>query len=117
MPLHSYLEWQPGSLPGAQKKKSSDDDCVKCPKCKNTWFEQIKAMQLKVDHNVVIGQEVPVNPNSNVPFVLLRCVKCGELTEPRLFRNTFDQLNKKYDEFLDSLEEQPAEEVLKVDKL
>lgn len=85
------------------KKKDPNENCIRCPKCKtNTWFEEIRAQQYVDEHTVVLGQSVPPKGAS---FVLLRCVKCGELTEPRLLRNTRDSINAAYENFLDAMKD------------
>ena len=50
---------------------------AKCTKCDCSWFEQVEVKQFKADHNVIIGQTVPVA--SPYSFYLLRCIKCAEL--------------------------------------
>lgn len=84
-----------------KKKKETNEDCLQCPKCKSTWFEQIKAQQFLDEHSVILGQAVP--PKGQMEFVLLRCVKCAEVVEPRLLRQGRDTANTLYEQFLDSM--------------
>lgn len=79
-------------------------ECVSCPKCGAQWFTEIKVSRYQVNHNVVLGQAVPTEPDT-IPYILLKCVKCEDLLEPRILHNTRDVAGGgRYDHFLDTLE-------------
>ena len=99
----TWGEWEKGGESAEAKKLVADHDCIKCAKCKCTYFEEVRATQYLIQHSVIIGQPVPPKP-SEIPFILYRCIKCKELTEPRLLRTARDNANKKYDAFLIELE-------------
>lgn len=80
--------------------KQEDTDLIKCPKCKCSWFSEQKFAQRPESHLVILGQSVPVK---SPEFVLLICARCGEKLEPRLLRQTRDQLDRKYDEFFEEM--------------
>ena len=84
------------------KRKDPNEGCLRCPKCKNTWFEEVRVSQFRDDHTVSLGQGVPTM-NAG-PFVLLRCAKCSDLTEPRLLRQARDVANVLYDNFIDAMQ-------------
>ena len=87
--------------PTSNEKKTAQSDCVKCPKCTATWFEEIWVAQYVDEHTVILGQGVP--SKNGVKFSILRCIKCGDLIEPRMLRNNRDTANQLYDHFLDSM--------------
>lgn len=82
-------------------KKDLTEGCLRCPKCKSTWFEEVKAQQYVDDHAVILGQTPPAKQGGQ--FVLLRRVKCQDLSEPRVLRQARDTANNLYDNFIDSL--------------
>ena len=82
-------------------KKDITEGVLKCPGCKSSWFEQVRAQQYIDDHTVILGQPAP--PKVGAEFFLLRCTKCGDLSEPRVLRQSRDIANQLYDNFLDSL--------------
>ncbi len=84
-------------------KKDPNEGCLQCPKCKGSWFEEVRAQQYQDDHTVVLSQSVP--PKNGTQFILLRCVKCQDVIEPRLLRNARDATNNLYDNFLDSMKQ------------
>ncbi len=77
---------------------------VSC-RCGCTYFEEVRAQQYMANHNVIIGQAVPAVMDGTATFFLLRCIKCKELTEPRIQRMNADRTDKKYQEFLDQMED------------
>lgn len=87
------------------KQQEVDRQVIRCQSCKkSTYFFEIECLQFKLHHTTVLGQRaVPVG--DSVPYILLKCVKCGELTEPKIHRNGRDTADKKYDAFLDLLED------------
>ncbi len=91
-------------------KKDPNEGCLACPKCKSTWFEEVKTQQYVDDHTVIVGQSIP--PKNGIQFVLLRCSKCSETVEPRLLRQARDAANSLYDNFLDSMKQDIKSEKL-----
>lgn len=85
------------------KNKEQKDDCIKCPKCKATWFEEVNVAQFIDEHTVILGQGLP--PKNGVRFTMLRCVKCSDLLEPRILRQNRDAANQLYDNFLDQMKD------------
>lgn len=82
--------------------KINNPELVRCPDCKCSYFEQVIVQQFPKLSTVVVGQAtVPVG---DVGFYIFRCAKCGEMFEPNVQLNTFDSVRKKYDEFMDELE-------------
>lgn len=101
--LHTYADYE-RSVMHNDRPANVHYDALQCPKCKCTFFEEVRVQQYMAAHNVIIGQAVPA-VQGTVPFIVLRCVKCQDVTEPRILRGpTGDQINKRYDEFLDEME-------------
>jgi hypothetical protein len=98
MPLNTAFEMEQKA---GETKKDLTEGCLKCPKCNNSWFEEVKAQQYVDDHTVILGQGVP--PKNGAMFILLRCTKCSDLVEPRVLRQARDAANQMYDNFIDSL--------------
>jgi hypothetical protein len=90
----------------ARAAQNIDNDTLKCPNCKSTWFEKVELFQFKENHTLLHGQSVPAKVG---PFIFLRCARCDELTEPRLIRQAKDNMDKFYDSLLDTLEEKDKE--------
>ena len=101
--LYTYADLERDTLQAETNRQEAMNEVLKCPKCSCSFFEEVQAKQFAYNHNVIIGQKVPT-VNFDVGFILLRCVKCQDLTEPRVLRNARDSINKKYDEFLDEME-------------
>lgn len=78
-------------------------DLIRCPTCDSTFFEQVEVSRYQVNHNIIIGQDVPKDPKS-MPYKILRCIRCGDLLEPRVLHNTRDVGRDAYDDLLDTLE-------------
>jgi len=80
----------------------NQEKAIVCPGCGLTWFEQVEIQQFDQFNSVVLGQKTaPINP---VKFIILRCIKCGELLEPNILYNTMDNIRKAYDKLLTALE-------------
>lgn len=78
-------------------------DITACIKCKSEWFEQVKINQYKSEHMVIPGQTVPVGGPQE--FVVLRCIKCAAIYQPRVLITAQDIAAKLYNQMLDQLEE------------
>jgi len=85
------------------QQKKIESECVYCPQCGSTWFEEIKVSQYQANHYVILGQKVPT-VDSTAEFILLRCVHCDNKLEPRVIRSGRDMSNKSYDSLLDTLQ-------------
>lgn len=101
--MTTWTEWEKSSLRVLKEQEDIDNTCIHCPKCDSQWFEEIRVTRYKEDHNVVIGQPVPAKPGS-IPYIVLRCIRCSNLLEPRVLHSTRDIAGGDYDKFLDCLE-------------
>lgn len=99
--LYSDLERQEQARIKAKEKH--DNECISCPRCNSQWFEAVNAQRFQLNHNIIVGQDVPPQP-STIPYKLLRCVLCGNLVEPRILHNTRDLAAGDYEVFLDTME-------------
>lgn len=101
--LQTYAEFEAQQNALMQQMKKQDLECVSCPTCSSEFFEQVQVHKLKADHHVILGQEVPPKPGTQ-PYVILRCIYCANLLEPRVQSNTRDILGGPYEDLLDTLE-------------
>lgn len=101
MPFMTSFEVEQRNGQDKPVKKDPNEGCLVCPKCKNSWFEEVKIQQYVDDHTVIPGQSIP--PKNGIQFILLRCSKCTEMLEPRLLRNNRDAANSLYENFLDAM--------------
>ncbi len=99
--LYTDLEQQEAARLRRQEKIANE--CISCPQCGCQWLESVSAQRFQLNHNVIVGQDVPPQPGS-IPYKLLRCVRCSNLIEPRIIHNTRDLSANSYDEFLDTME-------------
>lgn len=75
---------------------------MKCSKCGSTWFSVKTFAQYQADFVVTLGMEPALLPDSPVCHIL-ECV-CGEKYEIKASRLANNDMNKKYDQFLDTVE-------------
>jgi hypothetical protein len=101
--MTTWNEWEKQQLRVLEAKEEIDRSCLRCPKCDGQWFEEVKVTRYKEDHNVVVGQQVPARPGS-IPYIVLRCIRCNDVLEPRVVHSTRDIAGGDYDKFLDCLE-------------
>ena len=101
--MTTWNEWEKSQLRILDKQEEIDRTCLRCPKCDSQWFEEVRVNRFKEDHNVVVGQPVPVKPGS-IPYIILRCIRCLDVLEPRVVHSTRDIAGGDYDKFLDCLE-------------
>ena len=101
MTTYDALERQQQALMDQIQKQK--EQCIDCPVCSSQWFTEIEASRYQLDHNVILGQDVPTEPNT-VPYKLLKCLRCDNLLEPRVLHNTRDAAGGTYDHFLDTLQ-------------
>lgn len=87
-----------------RNKLNSELESVVCPKCQSTWFEQIDAFQFRADHNLILGQDVPVRKTGMIAYKVLRCLRCNDCLEPRVIHTTMDSAGGDYNDFLDTLQ-------------
>jgi len=99
----SYSDFERSQMLAMKAEEEKDLDCIKCPQCQSQWFEQVPVSRYQNQRQVVIGQPVPAKPGS-VPYILLRCIHCQNLVEPRVSRTVRDLAAQDYDHFLDTLE-------------
>jgi transcription elongation factor Elf1 len=98
-----YNEYEKQLLNHMDQLKKQALECIACPTCGSQWFVEVKANRYQVNHHVILGQDVPPEPNT-ISYILLRCVRCDDLLQPRVLHNTRDVAGDRYDDFLDTLE-------------
>ena len=101
--MNTYADFQANEQRILKAMEQRDKECISCPNCSSQWFEQVKISRYKADHNIVLGQDVPEKPGT-IPYVLLKCVRCNDVLEPRVLHNTRDVVGGDYNHFLDTLE-------------
>lgn len=101
--VRQYEDFERQQMEILKQHKKEETDCIFCPKCRSRWFEEVELYQFRANHNVILGQQVPVKPGS-IPYYVLKCVRCGDLLEPRIIHNTRDIGGNDYDSLLDTLE-------------
>jgi len=101
MSTYDALEKQQQKLMDQIEKNKLE--CINCPTCGSQWFTEIKAQRYQLDHNIILGQAIPTEPNT-IPYLLLKCIRCENLLEPKILHNTRDVAGGKYDNFLDTIE-------------
>jgi len=101
--MNTYAEFERNELMRIKLEQERDLDCIKCPKCFSQWFEEIKLQRYQNQTDVVIGQSVPARPGS-LPFILLKCIYCNNLVEPRIIHSARDLAGKDYGHFRETLE-------------
>lgn len=93
--------WNPGSEALVVQSSSSQakavEPTIKCSKCSSLWFERVEVNQY-LDRTVILGQELAKNL-AMPSWMLLRCIRCNEVHEPRLLLSTYDSIRKEYDKF------------------
>jgi hypothetical protein len=100
MPLTRYEQMENTS--NVAQRKNVGPPALKCNKCGSTWFSIKTFAQYQADFVVTLGMEPPMIYDSPICNIL-QCV-CGELFEVRANRLANNELNKKYDDFLDTVE-------------
>ena len=82
------------------KKPSLKDaeDAIKCVVCSCQYLEEVRVARYYSVHAVVIGQ-APPRLESEMQFVVLRCVRCGELYEPTISGGLHSPESERYGAF------------------
>jgi len=101
--MQTYADFERNNAAALKAVEKKRTDCVSCPKCKSQWFQQFKIGRYVSDHNVILGQEVPAVAGE-MSYVMLKCVRCEELLEPRIINSTRDVGGDAYDQLLDTLD-------------
>lgn len=101
--MQTYADFEAKQNAILDQMEKRDMECISCPNCSSQWFEQVQVARYKADHNIVLGQDVPPKPGT-IPYVVLRCIYCKDLLEPRVLHNTRDVVGGDYNHFLDTLE-------------
>lgn len=101
--MATYEQYEKIQQAAIDQMKRQSMECITCPTCSSQWFEEVSVNRYQVNHNVILGQDIPEEPNT-VPYKLLKCIHCKELLEPRILHNTRDVAGSRYDDFLDTLE-------------
>lgn len=97
------------------KKEKEAAAVIHCPNCQSKWFEEIKVGRYKSDHQIILGQNVPLMPGS-LQYVLLKCVGCSDYLEPLVQHNSRDIASGDYSDFLDTLDKKESKKESKVEK-
>ena len=100
--LQSFGDYEKEQAQLLKHLNAKDRESVNCPNCDSQWFTELKVAKYKADHHVIVGQSVP--PSSHIEYVLLKCLRCDDLLEPRILHNTRDVAGGYYDDLLDTLE-------------
>lgn len=101
--MTTWSEWERATA--VAQKQMNQKSAVTCPHCSSTWFEQVEANQFDANHQIIHGQKVPTLQTNAVPFILLRCLRCGDTLQPLILSVMRDVAGSSiYDKFLDSME-------------
>ena len=101
--MSTYDQYEKELKASIDQFRKKQEECINCPNCNSQWFTEVHANRYQVNHNVILGQQIPAEPNT-LAYVLLKCVRCNELLEPRIIHNARDVAGDRYDHFLDTLE-------------
>lgn len=101
--MQKYSDFERMNSMALQREENKKKESVSCPNCSSGWFEHVRIGRYVADHNVILGQEVP-GLGGDMGYVMLKCVRCHELLEPRIIHNTRDIGGDAYDDLLDVLE-------------
>ena len=101
--MQTYADFEKLNAAALRAEEKKRTDCVACPKCQSQWFQQFKVGRFVSDHNVILGQEVPAVAGE-MTYVMLKCIRCEELLEPRILHSTRDLGGDAYDHLLDTLD-------------
>lgn len=101
--MQTWSDFERSQASALKAKEEADLECVSCPKCGSQWFEQIELHRFPVNHNLVLGQDVPPKAGS-VGYKFLRCGMCQNIIEPRVQHFTRDLAASDYDFCLDTME-------------
>lgn len=85
-----------------RRAEPDTSNIAKCPKCGLSWLEEVTVKQFDKDKSVILGQKIPVGSANS--FIVLRCIKCGEILEPNILHPSRDAVRTAYDRFLDEVE-------------
>lgn len=77
---------------------------IKCPICKGSWFEEIRAFQVPDNFTLIPGQKVSVY--QGMQYSVLRCLRCNELMEPPTQVSPRDLVKSQYGSMISELEDE-----------
>lgn len=100
--MQTWTDFERQQMVAMKKETERDLECITCKSCGSQWFEEVRASKYLLEHHLIVGQSVPTKHNMT-PYVLLRCMRCGELIEPRIISNMRDVGAKDYDKFIDTM--------------
>lgn len=101
--MTTWTEWERATA--VAQHKLNDKHPVTCPKCSSTWMEQVEVYQYDANHQIIPGQRVPTLHPNTIPFILLRCLRCGDTLQPFILHAMRDISGGTiYDNFLDAME-------------
>ena len=72
-----------------------DENFGICTKCESTWFSEVKVARYNREKMIVVGM---APPRVTDQFIVLQCLKCGEIHEPNNMVST-THIAKIYNEF------------------
>jgi len=102
MPLR-YSDFERSTVEKQREKMKEEANTVHCPKCDSQFFEEISVTRYDANHNIILGMGVPVKSTA-MPYKFLKCIRCGDLLEPRIVHNSRDFTSGEYDLCLDTME-------------
>jgi hypothetical protein len=100
MPLTRYDKMSSTTV--VTQNRVPSPPALECNKCGSTWFSIKSFAQYQAEFVVSLGMQPALLPDSPVCHIL-ECV-CGELYEVKASRLANNEMNKKYDAFLDVVE-------------
>lgn len=100
MQLYSEFEKNQNYLQGQKEREKAE--CIDCPTCKSSFFEQVEVAKYSKYHQTGIGQRV-VEGGSGQKFHVLRCISCQELLELNVNKAPGTPSTKEYAQLIDTL--------------
>lgn len=98
-----FSDWDRQQGLAQTQQQQMENEAVYCPKCGSEWFEHISVSKYQANHFLILGQHVPPVKGS-LPYIVLKCIRCTNLLEPRLTHAIRDLAGRDYGTFLDTIE-------------
>lgn len=102
--MNQFKDFEAQQLSALKGPKSNE---LKCPTCKNRWFQPVQAMTIDSNITYTIGQA----PMPLASHFILKCLKCGDLQElPIVFNSISRKDQDAYMEMHNELSEEYKKE-------